>query len=95
MIGTFEANNINKFMEDFLYGRTTLYNVSLSDGDFLKKKCEDIQEQKTEIGIDLNKFRWWSYFKRNHWIREIEKRKIWKRKRWSNEKKENNKKEKY
>ena len=44
MIGTFEADNIKRFMDDFLYGKTPQYSVTLSDADFRRVVCEQEQE---------------------------------------------------
>jgi hypothetical protein len=45
MIGTFDGDNIKKFMDDFAHGKITQYKVTLSDGDFNKEPCEMIQEK--------------------------------------------------
>ncbi len=50
MIGTYEASNIKKFMDDFVHGKISQYNVVLSDKDFLRITCENIKEEKVENG---------------------------------------------
>ena len=50
LIGTFEEDNIKRFIAEFNAGRTALYNVSLSDGDFNRIKCETLQDEKVENG---------------------------------------------
>lgn len=57
MIGTFDAENLRKFMDDFINGKTPLFNVSLSDGDFQKSNCENIHDQKIDNGIQINKIK--------------------------------------
>ena len=50
MIGTYEAGNLKKFMDDFVHGKISQNTLSLSDKDFLRISCESIKEEKIENG---------------------------------------------
>lgn len=56
MIGTYEAANIKKFMDDFIHGKISQNSATLSDKDFLRITCENIKEAKEENGKFLINF---------------------------------------